>query len=60
MVEKYEMDSSDPLRIAFALIEKLPDSIRINKMIRKIRKVFPIIFNSPFTALAVNSSILAG
>jgi hypothetical protein len=60
MVEKYEMDSSDPLRIAFALIEKLPDSIRINKMIRKIRKVVPTILNTVFKALAVYSRILAG
>ena len=29
-------------------------------MIRNIRKVFPIIFNTSFTALAVNSRILAG
>ena len=54
------MDSSDTLRIAFALSEKLPNSKRINKTIRKIRKVDPITFNSWFTANAVNSRILAG
>jgi hypothetical protein len=54
------LDLSDPTRIAFPLIEKLPNSVRVNKTIRKIRKVFPIIFKSVFRALAVNSRIFAG
>ena len=53
------MELSDPLVIAFALTEKLANSIIINKIIRKIRKVFPIILNSSFTAPVVNSKIFA-
>ena len=54
------MDFSDSIWIALAFMEKLPNSIRINKMIRKIRKVVPIILNSVFKAFAVNSRIFAG
>ena len=54
------MDLSDTLIIAFALTEKLPNSMRINKIIMKIRKVFPITLISSFKALAVNSRIFAG
>jgi hypothetical protein len=54
------MDLSGPLRNTAAFTEKLPNSIRINKMIRKIRKVVPTISNSLLKTLAVNSRIFTG
>ena len=54
------MDLYDPFVIAFALIIKLLNSMRINRIIRKIRKALPSIVKSPFTALVVNCWILSG
>jgi hypothetical protein len=54
------MDLSGPLRNTAAFTEKLLNSIRINKIIRKIRKVVPTISNTLLKALAVNSRIFTG